>query len=118
MIVLLTLVFRVYIHQRTEAQKAQKLGTACWTLGVVTEVLNDIAVLWGSRLRIVLKPPLFVVEPHWSASSELSRDGLRPRWPAAQPDGYSAVLTARGFPTMPISADLGSRGTNLFTHKI
>ena len=45
---LLMLVFRVYIHQHTEAQKAQKLGTACWTLGVVTTVLNDIAFLWGS----------------------------------------------------------------------
>ena len=33
-IALLTLVFRVYLHQHTEAQKAQKLGTACWTLGV------------------------------------------------------------------------------------
>ena len=47
-LVLLTLVFRVYLHQHTEAQKAQKLGTACWTLGVVIEVLNDIAFLWGS----------------------------------------------------------------------
>ena len=48
-IVLLTLVFRVYLHQHTEAHKAQKLGTACWTLGVVTTVLNDIAALWGSK---------------------------------------------------------------------
>ena len=34
--------------------------------------------------HMVLKPPLLVVEPHWSASSELSRDGLRPRWPAGR----------------------------------
>ena len=40
---LLMLVFRVYIHQHTEAQKAQKLGTACWTLGVVIEARNGIA---------------------------------------------------------------------------
>ena len=63
----------------------------------------------------VLKPPLFSQNP-----TEAPRASCRgtDRGLGDQPDGYSAVLTARGFPTMPISADLGSRGTNLFIHNM
>ena len=63
----------------------------------------------GVASTIVLKPPLLVVEPNCRGTDRGLGD---------QPDGASGILAARGFPTMPISADLGSRGTNLFIHKM
>tara|TARA_B110001452_G_scaffold26490_1_gene20769 strand:- start:93 stop:1130 length:1038 start_codon:yes stop_codon:yes gene_type:complete len=37
----LTLIFRVYLHQYRDAQTAQKLGSASWTIGIVIQVLID-----------------------------------------------------------------------------
>ena len=37
----LTLIFRVYLHQYRDAHTAQKLGSASWTIGLVILVLID-----------------------------------------------------------------------------
>ena len=57
-----------------------------------------------AKLTHSSQTPLFVVEPHWSASSELSRDGLRPRWPAGR------LQCSTYGPWLPNDAHLGRPG--------
>ena len=50
-IYVLTLIFRVYLHQYRDAQTAQKLGSASWTIGLVIQVLGD----WIHWIRLLVQ---------------------------------------------------------------
>ena len=51
-LLLLTVVLRVYLHQRKDPLTAQKLGAASWTIFIVIALLCDLAVAtWEGRAR-------------------------------------------------------------------